>query len=94
MNPFSVLKDITVYQVNPSSVVGGVVNQIQRLWVLFSPRLKIFSFPCVVSHCLKPATHLAILYADRFDRHKLPGVPGAVIVIFADRQYIYHVRYR
>ena len=34
---------------------------------------------------LKPATHLAILYADRRDRRKLPGVPGAAIAIFADR---------
>ena len=34
---------------------------------------------------LKPATHLAILYADRRDRRKSPGVPRAVIAIFADR---------
>ena len=32
----------------------------------------------------KPATRLAILYADRRDRPKLPGVPGAAIAIFAD----------
>ena len=37
-------------------------------------------------HCLKPATHLAILYADRCDRRKSPGVPGAAIAIFADRR--------
>ena len=28
---------------------------------------------------LKPATHLAILYADRRDRRKSPGVPGGAI---------------
>ena len=32
---------------------------------------------------LKPATHLAILYADRRDRRKWPGVPGAAIAIAA-----------
>ena len=31
---------------------------------------------------LKPATQLAILYADRCDRRKSPGVPGAAIGIF------------
>ena len=31
---------------------------------------------------LKPATHLAILYADRGDWRKSPGVPGAAIPIF------------
>ena len=31
---------------------------------------------------VKPATHLAILYADRGDRRKSPGV----IAIFADRR--------
>ena len=36
---------------------------------------------------LKPATHLEILYADRRDRRKSPGVPGAAIAIFADRRY-------
>ena len=35
---------------------------------------------------LKPATHLAILYADRRDRRKPPSVPGAAIAIFADRR--------
>ena len=35
---------------------------------------------------LKPATHLAILYADRRDRRKSPGVPGAAIAIYADRR--------
>ena len=35
---------------------------------------------------LKPATHLVILYADRHDRRKSPGVPGAAIAIFADRR--------
>ena len=35
---------------------------------------------------LKPATHLAILYADRRDRRKSPGVPGAAIAIFADHR--------
>ena len=50
--------------------------------------------------CVKPATHLAILYADRRDRRKSPGVPGAAIAIFADRRDrriiadIWHVRYR
>ena len=35
---------------------------------------------------LKPATHLAILYADRGDRRKSPGVPGTSIAVFADRR--------
>ena len=35
---------------------------------------------------LKPATHLAILYADRRNRRKSPGVPGAAIAIFSDRR--------
>ena len=35
---------------------------------------------------LKPAIHLAILYADRCDRRKSPGVPGAAIAIFSDRR--------
>ena len=35
---------------------------------------------------IKSATHLAILYADRRDRRKSPGVPGAAITIFADRR--------
>ena len=35
---------------------------------------------------LKPATHLAILYADSGDRRKSAGVPGAAIAIFADRR--------
>ena len=34
--------------------------------------------------CLKPGTHLAILYADRRDRRKSPGVAGAAIAIFED----------
>ena len=41
---------------------------------------------CGAMGSLKPATHLAILYADRRDRRKSPGVPGAVIAIFADRR--------
>ena len=46
----------------------------------------------VKEYCLrhvqfKPATHLAILYADRRDRRKSPGVPGAAIAIFADRRH-------
>ena len=35
---------------------------------------------------IKPVTHLAILYADRGDRRKSPGVPGAAMAIFADRR--------
>ena len=42
--------------------------------------------PDFVVQQLKPATHLAILYADRRDRRKSPGVPGAAIAIFADRR--------
>ena len=38
----------------------------------------------VIWRYIKPATHLAILYADRRDRRKSPGVPGAEIAIFAD----------
>ena len=34
----------------------------------------------------EPLTHLAILYRDRRDRRKSPGVPGAAIAIFADRR--------
>ena len=34
----------------------------------------------------KPATHLAILYADQRDRRKSPRVPGAAIAIFAVRR--------
>ena len=43
---------------------------------------------CVSSCCsyFKPATHLAILYADRRDRQKSPGVPSAAIAIFVDRR--------
>ena len=36
--------------------------------------------------CLKPATHLAILYANRRDQRKPPSMPGAAIAIFADRR--------
>ena len=35
---------------------------------------------------LNPATHLASLYADRRNRRKSPGVPGAAIAVFADRR--------
>ena len=35
---------------------------------------------------VEAATRLAILYADRSDRQKSPGVPGAAIAIFADRR--------
>ena len=50
------------------------------------------SFHVIVFRCgsqkgnifgLKPAIHLAILYADRRDRRKSPGVPGAAIAIFS-----------
>ena len=34
---------------------------------------------------MKQATHLEVLYADRRDRRKSPGVPGAAIAIFAHR---------
>ena len=34
----------------------------------------------------KLAAHLAILYADRGDRRKSPGVLGAAIAIFADHR--------
>ena len=45
---------------------------------------------------LKEVTHKAILYADRRDRRKSPGVPGAAIAIFVDRgdRRIWYVRYR
>ena len=36
--------------------------------------------------CVKPSTHWVILYADRRERRKSPGVPGAAIAIFADRR--------
>ena len=36
--------------------------------------------------CVKPTTHFAILYADRRDRRKSPGEPGAAIAIIADRR--------
>ena len=51
--------------------------------------LLVYSKNVVIYSCsffsLKPATHLAILYADRRDGRKSPGVPGAAIAIFADR---------
>ena len=34
---------------------------------------------------LKPMIHLAILYANRRDQRKSPGVPSAVMAIFTDR---------
>ena len=34
----------------------------------------------------KPATHLAILYADSRDQRKSSSVPTAAIAIFADRR--------
>ena len=34
----------------------------------------------------KTVTHLAILFADRSDRRKSPGVTGAAMAIFADRR--------
>ena len=49
---------------------------------------------------LKPETHLAILYADRRDRRKSPGVPGAAIDFCRSPRSAYkiadiqHVRYR
>ena len=46
---------------------------------------------------VKPATHLAILYADRRDRRKSPSVPGAAIAIWRSAYKIAdirHVRYR
>ena len=54
-----------------------------------------------LAESLKPATHLAILYADRHDRRKSPGVPGAAVAIFRQSPRsaykiadIWHVRYR
>ena len=35
---------------------------------------------------LKPMTHLAVLYDDRGDWRKSPGVPSTAIAIFADRR--------
>ena len=55
----------------------------------------------MVIHAFKPATHLAILYADRRDRRKSPGVPGPAIAIFGRSPRsaykiadIWNVRYR
>ena len=42
--------------------------------------------PAQKSLCLKPATHLAILYADRRGQRKSPRVPGVAIAIFANRR--------
>ena len=39
-----------------------------------------------ITTSFKPATHLAILYVDRRDRRKSPGVRGPAIAIFADRR--------
>ena len=39
-----------------------------------------------IERYLKPATHLATLYADRRDGRKSSGAPGAAIAIFADRR--------
>ena len=41
---------------------------------------------CLTVSSFKPATHLAILYADRRDRRKSPDVPGAATAIFTDRR--------
>ena len=38
---------------------------------------------CTLKQPLKPATHLVILYADRRDRRKSLGVPGAAIAILS-----------
>ena len=46
----------------------------------------IVNFHIIVSITRTPATNLAILYADRRDRRKSPGVPGTAIAIFADRR--------
>ena len=46
------------------------------------PRLWLRLLSLLEAHLLKPATYLVILYADRRDRRKLPGVPGAAIAIF------------
>ena len=53
-----------------------------RAFALHAPRI------LTTTESFKPATHLAILYADRRDRRKSPGVPGAAIAIFADRRYL------
>ena len=46
--------------------------------------ISLYKVPLNIS--LKPVTHLAILYADRGDRRKSPGVPGEAMTIFADRR--------
>ena len=48
--------------------------------------ISIFCVVHVVMGNLKPATHLAILYADLRDQRKSSGVPGAAITIFAGRR--------
>ena len=58
------------------------VNDLQILRASMASKISIVN----LQFWLKPATHLATLYADRGDRRKSPGVPGAAIAIFADRR--------
>ena len=51
-----------------------------------SPGMEPHYYPNVLEVVyLKPATHLAILYANRHYWQKSPGVPGTAIAIFTDR---------
>ena len=66
--------------------------KLQREYLYFVQKLTIF---------LKPATHLAILYADHRDRRKSPGLPGCSDCHFRRSRRsaykiadIWHVRYR
>ena len=80
----------------------GACNQLFVACVLVTPYKATShrrgTIVCLETYPLKPATHLAILHADRDDRRKSPDVPGAAIAIFADLRPatadIWHVRYR
>ena len=50
----------------------------ERLFLLIKPIVLWRSRCRRRRRCLKPATHLAILYADRRDRRKSPSVPCQV----------------
>ena len=56
-------------------------------WVKLKLTYVVFDHPGInFLTIVKPATDLAILYADRRERRKSPGESGAAIAIFADRR--------
>ena len=80
-NPLNTITQIirTVWHV---PLVSVTINRVPLYYMYFRRSLvKRLDFVC-----FKPATHLAILYADRRDRRKSASVPGAAIAIFPDRR--------